>query len=150
MACYGLQGLLKTPIMMGISPNDPKSYSKDGRWNLTIIHAFSWDPFVNPTLRSTGISSRVPKGAATESLGSEFRVDSFRNHLSILSGRTARANQPIKSPSYCGSWNNYLYHPKWLDTPVVPFSPFCLGVSLLKLNSRKKSTLTIIRGYWRT
>ena len=32
-----------------------------------------------------------------------------------------------------------------LGTPVVPFYPFCLGVSLLKLKSRKKGTL-IIRG----
>ena len=30
-------------------------------------------------------------------------------------------------------------------TPAVPFYPFCLGVSLLKLNSRKKGTL-MIRG----
>ena len=27
-----------------------------------------------------------------------------------------------------------------LGTPVVPFYPFCLGVSLLKQNSRKKGT----------
>ena len=32
-----------------------------------------------------------------------------------------------------------------LGTPVVPFSPFYLGVSLLKLNSRKKGTLIIMR-----
>ena len=32
-----------------------------------------------------------------------------------------------------------------LGTPVVPFCPFYLGVSLLKLNSRKKGTL-IIKG----
>ena len=30
-----------------------------------------------------------------------------------------------------------------LGTPVVPFRPFYLGVSLLKLNSRKKGTLII-------
>ena len=32
-----------------------------------------------------------------------------------------------------------------LGNPVVPFYPFYLGVSLLKLNSRKKGTL-IIKG----
>ena len=32
-----------------------------------------------------------------------------------------------------------------LGTPVVPYSPFHVGVSLLKLNSRKKGTL-IIKG----
>ena len=32
-----------------------------------------------------------------------------------------------------------------LSTPVVPFFPFCLGVSLLKLNGRKKGTI-IIKG----
>ena len=32
-----------------------------------------------------------------------------------------------------------------LGTPVVPFSPFYLGVSLLKLNSRKQGTLMIMR-----
>ena len=31
-----------------------------------------------------------------------------------------------------------------LGTPVVPFFPFYLGVSLLKLNSRKKGTLIIM------
>ena len=30
-----------------------------------------------------------------------------------------------------------------LGTPVVPFCPFNFGVSLLKLNSRKKGTLII-------
>ena len=30
-----------------------------------------------------------------------------------------------------------------LCTPVVPFCPFYFGVSLLKLNSRKKGTLII-------
>ena len=30
-----------------------------------------------------------------------------------------------------------------LGTPAVPFCPFYLGVSLLKLNSRKKGTLFI-------
>ena len=30
-----------------------------------------------------------------------------------------------------------------LGTPVVPFYPFYLGVSLLKQNSRKKGTLII-------
>ena len=29
------------------------------------------------------------------------------------------------------------------STPVVPFYPFCLGVSLLKQNSRKEGTLLI-------
>ena len=32
---------------------------------------------------------------------------------------------------------------KYLGTPVVPFCPFCFGVSLLKLNSGKKGTLII-------
>ena len=31
----------------------------------------------------------------------------------------------------------------FLGTPVVPFYPFCLGVSLLKQSSRKKGTLII-------
>ena len=35
------------------------------------------------------------------------------------------------------------YSPLLLGTTVVPFFPFCLGVSLLKLNSRKKDTLSI-------
>ena len=34
---------------------------------------------------------------------------------------------------------------KQLGTPVVPFFPFYFGVSLLKLNSRKKGTLIIMR-----
>ena len=33
----------------------------------------------------------------------------------------------------------------FLGSPVVPFSPFCYGVSLLKPNSSKKGTL-IIKG----
>ena len=33
----------------------------------------------------------------------------------------------------------------YLGSPVVPFCPFCLGVSLLKPNIRKKGTL-IIKG----
>ena len=36
-------------------------------------------------------------------------------------------------------------YPHNLGTPVVPFCPFYLGVSLLKPNSRKKGTL-IIKG----
>ena len=35
-----------------------------------------------------------------------------------------------------------------LGTPVVPFCPFYLGVSLLKLNSRKKGTLIINGLLW--
>ena len=34
-----------------------------------------------------------------------------------------------------------------LGTPVVPFFPLCVGVSVLKLNIRKKGTLVIL-GYW--
>ena len=36
-----------------------------------------------------------------------------------------------------------------LGTPVVPFSSFCLGVYLLKLNMRNKVSL-LLRGYWGT
>ena len=37
------------------------------------------------------------------------------------------------------------YPTTFLGSPVVPFCPFCLGVSLLKPNMRKKGTL-IIKG----
>ena len=40
------------------------------------------------------------------------------------------------------SWQPYTLKPE-PGTPVVPFCPFHLGVSLLKLNSRKKGTLII-------
>ena len=57
---------------------------------------------------------------------------------------------PLPMPRGCGpSLRN-------LGTPVVPFCPFYFGVSLLKLNSRKKGTLIIngllgnlvIEGIW--
>ena len=37
-------------------------------------------------------------------------------------------------------------HEGFLGTPLVPFFPFYIGVFLLKLNSRKKGTLIIIKG----
>ena len=41
------------------------------------------------------------------------------------------------------AWKMILGHPPFEGTPVVPFCPFCLGVSLLKQNSRHKGTLII-------
>ena len=37
----------------------------------------------------------------------------------------------------------------FLGAPVVPFSPFCFGVSLLKLKTRTKVALTV-KGRWAT
>ena len=37
----------------------------------------------------------------------------------------------------------YSYRASYLGSPVVPFCPFHMGVSLLKPNTRKKGTLSI-------
>ena len=68
-------------------------------------------------------------------------------HVTPSSDRFACCLLPLLP---CPAWPSYQWPFRLvLSTPVVPFCPFCWGVSLLKLKSRKKSTLMLM-GYWGT
>ena len=88
------------------------------------------DPSLNKTKAGPGTGTGAPKASQLQRSKlsrARFRKMNLKPHHMLQ----------IKLCSHQSFTQDFL------DTPVVPFYPFYLGVSLLKQNSRKKGTLII-------
>ena len=64
--------------------------------------------------------------------------------LPVVRTSEKKRTDPISTPRLTGMpHSSGIRETLNLGTPVVPFYPFCLGVSLFKQNSRKKGSLNI-------